>query len=409
MTRDEFRGMAIALESYHDIFSALWEMGMPVFTESIKTAAIVFSSSGEPIQFLFNPNFWEDLPSYDREFVVCHEMLHVILNHGFRSVNLPVQNIANIAADLAVNHLLVARFGFVRELLRDWENLVWVETVFRDSSSIPPATLTFEEYYELIRRSFRVRFCGLTDEHLFLPGTGSGSLSNPRAAREVDSLLQDLGSGLLADLISQLGREAEKTVERGDQMVGITMKVSQPPLPKVPWESIVRRQCKRNSEPHSIPGWVFPDRRFSGVHGVLPPGFSMTSNRQRENRRQKCVFFIDASGSVWDFRDRFFAVAASLPEKEYEIVLCSFDCSVYLLDLAKPEVKGGGGTSFAILENWLLQKHQGAYPDVVFVLTDGGGDVVKPKMPERWHWLLTVDYRQYIPAGSATYFLSNFD
>lgn len=408
MTRDEFRGMAIALEGYHDIFSSLWEMGMPVFTESITTAAIVFSSSGEPIQFLFNPKFWEELPRYDRDFVVCHEMLHVILNHGFRSVNLPDQDIANIAADLAVNHLLISRFGFVRELLRDWENLVWVDTVFRDSSSIPPSTLTFEEFYELIRRSFRVRFCALADQHLFLPDAGAGSLSNPRAAKEVDALLQDLGSGLLEDLISELGREAERTVGRGDQIVGITMKVAQPVPPKIPWESIVRRQCKRSSEPRKVPGWVFPDRRFAGVHGVIPPGFSTSSGQQSEKHRQKCVFFIDASGSVWDLRNRFFAVAASLPEKEYEVILCSFYCSVYLLDLAKPEIKGGGGTSFAILEKWIVSELRGAYPDVVFVLTDGMGDLVRPKMPERWHWLLTMDYRQCVPSGSAVHLLSNF-
>ncbi len=408
MTREEFRGMAIALEGYHDIFSTLWEMGMPVFTDSVSTAAIVFSSSGEPIQFLFNPEFWAELPGYDREFVVCHEMLHVILNHGFRSVSLPEQNVANVAADLTVNHLLVSRFGFVRELLRDWESLVWVETVFRDSSSIPPSTLTFEEFYELIRRSFRVRYCRLADEHLFLPGTNSGSLSNPRAAKEVDALLQDLGSVLLEDLAAQLGREAEKTVQRGDDIVGLTMKVAQPVPPKIPWEAIVRRRCKPSSEPRVVPGWVLPDRRFTAVTGILPPGFSTLTGRHHEKRRQKCVFFLDASGSVWDLRDRFFAVAASLPEKEYEVVLCSFDCSVYLLDIKKPEVKGGGGTSFAILEKWIVSKLGGAYPDVVFVLTDGMGDVVRPKLPERWHWPLTMNYRQCIPAGSATYLLSNF-
>ena len=120
------------------------------------------------------------------------------------------------------------------------------------------------------------------------------------------------------------------------------------------------------------------------------------------------MFFIDASGSVWDLRDRFFAVAASLPEKEYEVVLCSFDCSVYLLDMKNPEVRGGGGTSFTILENWIVNKLGGIYPDVVFVLTDGVGDRVHPKKPERWHWLLTMDYRHCIPSGSATYLLSNF-
>ena len=41
--------------------------------------------------------------------------MHVILNHGHRSKDSKNKNAANVAMDIVVNHLLVDRFGFIRE------------------------------------------------------------------------------------------------------------------------------------------------------------------------------------------------------------------------------------------------------------------------------------------------------
>ena len=42
-------------------------------------------------------------------FVICHEMLHIILNHGKRSKNTLSENkiAANMALDIVVNHSLI--------------------------------------------------------------------------------------------------------------------------------------------------------------------------------------------------------------------------------------------------------------------------------------------------------------
>jgi predicted metal-dependent peptidase len=128
--------------------------------------------------------------------------------------------------------------------------------------------------------------------------------------------------------------------------------------------------------------------------------------------RQDCLFFLDASGSTWDMRDRFFALAQTLPSKHFNVELCSFDAEVYRLDIRRPEVIGGGGTSFSVLESWIQTQiqlgHRSKYPDVVIVLTDGLGDVVRPAHPERWHWLLTTSERNCIPRQCTVLRLSQY-
>src|SRR4051812_38321676 len=86
-------------EPPHALFYQCWQMGKPTFTDQVETAAVAFNKDGDYIDFLFNPEFWAGLSHYDRLFVVCHECLHVILNHGHRSKNATDKYRANKALD----------------------------------------------------------------------------------------------------------------------------------------------------------------------------------------------------------------------------------------------------------------------------------------------------------------------
>lgn len=408
----EFRTISRRLESYHDLFRALWEIGEPLFTRQIGTAAIVFSGSGKPLRFLFNPDFWRELPDHDREFVICHEMLHAVLNHGFRFVGLESKLLANVAADLAVNHLLVAQFGFIRELLQDWEQACWVETVFAGTGAKLPATnLTMEEYYRLCVANPNITLVEGPDEHQFESGGGLGSLLNARAAAEVDMVLSDMGAEITQDVAARLGEEARVITQRGTQARGAWCAV--PPIkpPKVAWEKVIHRRLSSARQVGESAGWVHPARRFASFTELTLPG-TIESRVRTHKGRQDCLFFLDASGSTWDMRDRFFALAQSLPSKHFRVELCSFDAEVYRLDIRRPEIIGGGGTSFSVLESWIQTQiqlgHLPKYPDVVIVLTDGLGDVVHPAFPERWHWLLTTSERNCIPRQCTVLRLSQY-
>ena len=417
LTQDEFSALTRHLESFHELFCALWKVGEPIFTLSIRTAAIVFDSKGKPLKFLFNPVFWKKLPGYDREFVVCHEMLHVVLHHGFRGLEMRDHDAANVAADLVVNHLLVNKFGFIRELLQNWQTLCWVDTVFSpEGRGIPRNNLTMEEYYMLLMNGYQIQLGDLVDEHHFKQGP-VGSLSNTKAAREVEASMGQLSSVDALDAIEKLGTDVQIAMERGQHPLGAWTRVKPQRVAKVPWEDIIRARLPKQRQHEQVPGWVMPSRRFEGAEGMLAPGL-MEPQIPTQDAIIRCVMFLDASGSTWEYRNRFFALAQSLSPKRYQVDICSFDTEVYLLDIKKPEIAGGGGTSFAAIEAWLIERERAGretrkprscrYPDAVIVITDGYGGPIRPKYPERWHWLLTTRYDGDIPRLSSKYLLSDF-
>ncbi len=410
LQRHEFREIACRLETFHELFRALWDLGEPVFTETIDTAAVAFDSEGAPLRFLFNPAFWEELPTYDRDFVICHEMLHAVLNHGFRGLGLTNHAVANVAADIAVNHLLVSRFGFIRELLRDWSSICWVDTVFNSrTESLPATNLTMEEYYALLMSRKNVQLRALVDEHFFRDGQ-EGSLNNEKAASELEARLSDLDPEVRRGVGAMLGAEGKAQPVCGTQQLGAWCRVEPVLSRPVPWEKIVRSRIVRPADPDPADGWVIPPRRLGAAEELITVG---TMERQQWTKGvQRCVFFLDASGSTWELRDRFFGLALSLPVSQFLVELCSFDTEVYPLDIKRPEVCGGGGTSFDALERWLLARTAGPiitpYPDVVIVLTDGMGGPIEPRYPKRWHWLLTECMFDYIPKMSVIYLLRKF-
>lgn len=116
-----------------------------------------------------------------------------------------------------------------------------------------------------------------------------------------------------------------------------------------------------------------------------------------EKAKLKVHFYLDTSGSCWHLKDRFFSIASSLPKHRFEVQLFCFDTVVVPTDLEGRKIHGGGGTSFVVLEQYIQHliaksKIEGgkkvAYPDAVWVLTDGYGDQVKVEKPENWYWFI---------------------
>lgn len=114
LTNAEFGRIAQTLDGFHGVFYQFWKMGKPFFTNMVPTAAVSFNKEGVYTNFLFNPKFWAALNFRQRMFVIAHECLHVILNHGRRATLTPNRSMANIAMDLVVNHMLVNKFSFTR-------------------------------------------------------------------------------------------------------------------------------------------------------------------------------------------------------------------------------------------------------------------------------------------------------
>src|SRR4051812_48908329 len=59
LSLQEFYALSRELETKHSIFYQLWELGRPVFTRDVETAAVGFDKAGACYLFMFNPDFWK--------------------------------------------------------------------------------------------------------------------------------------------------------------------------------------------------------------------------------------------------------------------------------------------------------------------------------------------------------------
>ena len=143
------------LACHHSVFYKIVEIGKPSFTDSIPTAAVQFDKEGKFINFLFNEKFWETCDDYKKMFVICHEALHIVLQHGSRFLEGVNNKISNIAMDVVVNHSLVRDFGFIKEDVDPNSEYCWVDTVFKDKKYLGfpyPDDESTEFYYNEIEK-----------------------------------------------------------------------------------------------------------------------------------------------------------------------------------------------------------------------------------------------------------------
>ena len=84
LQNEDYQNILLKPQDFHAIFYSSWKMSKPFFSDTISTACVTFDKEGNFLKFIFNKSFWDDCSEYERLFVICHETLHVILNHGIR-------------------------------------------------------------------------------------------------------------------------------------------------------------------------------------------------------------------------------------------------------------------------------------------------------------------------------------
>ncbi|MBS1722450.1 MAG: hypothetical protein JSS66_05525 [Armatimonadetes bacterium] len=426
------------LENKHALFYMIWEMGLPVFTRDLPTAAVVFDPEtiDRPFGWYFNPDFWESLDDYTRAFILGHESLHILFNHIKRH-NLKRRftinedgsvwddhQVANIAQDIVINHALVNYFGFVRDRVKDWKEACWVDTIWPDRTDIPDDEC-FEYYYDLLKQDpGKCKSQKLMDIHDYfdLPEEVRKEIE-----KKLNKQLTVEEKKKIKDLIEQHvvgGPDGDASTEQeahgkqaGTEALGAWIFVEKPKVVKKPkWETIVRNKVRliMREQYGEVEQWAQRQRNHESLPRDLKlpaemEDFDMVVNKAKID----LVFFLDASGSCTGFTDRFFKAATSVPDKVFKIHLCSFDTRVYELDIRVPKMQGGGGTAFDIMEDYIQASIKSGkmkrYPDAVFVITDGYGSQVNPQIPDRWFWFMTENYRHCIPAKSHVFMLNEFE
>lgn len=403
ISSQEWTDLSWRLEQHHALFYQLWQLGKPILCEDYPTTAVRFNEDGDLLEFVFNPSYWSALNGESRAFAIAHECLHLILQHGTRISSIIQKQdpqelqLCNLAIDVVVNHLLINSFGFSRPNIFNSQSLCWIDTVFPENSSISEDQ-SFEYYYSKIKELFE-------GEKSIPPGSAlddHSALQSPGAQKILEAAVERLTGGERESLYSSVGSEAACCLA----------KVDIKPKIKRSWETVAVKPKIRKDSFIDIEQWVKQPRRLS----LLNSSLLLPSNSEDSRRFPELIdvwMFLDASGSCWNIKGRLCQAAASLNPRKFKVKLHSFDSQVYELKFGSSEIRGSGGTCFSVIEKFIRDKtidDDIAYPDAVFVLTDGYGDHLLPKYPERWHWFLTrISSKEFIPKKSHCYYLADFE
>lgn len=409
---EEFFAIARKLEKHHAIFAQLWNVSFPEFTKEIPTAGVYFDKEGNTIAFKINPDFWDTLTDIEKEFVISHECLHVILYHGFRINNLKPEQLqnANIALDLVVNHLLVENYLFDREAVDPHKKYIWKDVVFKDDVQLEENSNYFERFYNLVKDQNNLKGSGYNslDDHSELVSFNNAAfdsfIKENISAHDLSSFKEKIFPHVkdLKDQMKEVGVDPGSTWRT----------YSAPYVPKPKWETVIKQWVRKHSFDIEETQWAKKNRRFSNIS--IPDMFLPFDDEVELEERKKIDvwFFQDTSGSCVHLAERFFKAANTLPKERFNVRMFCFDTKVYETSLASGKLYGFGGTSFSCIEEYIqnqIRKSEVAYPKAVFVITDGYGDSVDLQYPQNWYWFLSTDFKDLIPDACNIFNLSDFE
>lgn len=391
----EFDRVVLHLLRFHSVFHTLWRVGRPVFDDSVPTAAIKFDREGNALLFVFNEEFWNSLDDYTRAFIICHECLHIILNHSARAKGMDPE-IANIAMDVAVNHSLVNNFGFNRESVTDANNYCWVDTVF---DRPVPESMSFEQYYMMLVNN-EPPSVTLVDQHFDDEGESHAGGKD----------FEDLICGELSDRLQQRELDTLRSKVRDGAFPGGAGSPGDPLIPGTSSHTFTSSSVTRHFWDKMLekindavqyelrPQFVFKQRRLS----LLSPDFAMPHEHEVEkllHTKLPLYLYLDCSGSCYHEKNRFFDLAMTIDQKTYAIELFSRTTIVekmQRLDNGKYiSTATDGSDDFSAIERHIqecLKNGTVKQHPIVIHLTDGfdcSRYVVQPSRPDLWFWLIT--------------------
>jgi predicted metal-dependent peptidase len=320
-----------------------------------------FATDGKVI--LYNPDFAKALDdgkvenTKEKQWVLAHEILHVILSHLSRRGNRDI-NKWNIAVDYAVNSILNKEFGFVPDgALFDckYENMS-AEQIYSLLPDIKKQNGCFHgvnsDFEISINKKGNVKINGKKvkkyDEHKDIKGTKT----------EIEDLEKEWKV--------QTVKAYQQAKMQGKLPAGMDIFIDNFLAPKVDWRTMMKQFIVSTAK--SDYRWLPPNRRHLYNDIYLP---SLTGECLND-----VVVIIDNSGSTVEFQQRFFSECNGLLQQydmNLHLIVVDVEINSYKVytkgDVIDKSYKGAGGTDLRVAFDYILEK--GINPTVVVCLTDG--------------------------------------
>ena len=324
------------------------------------------TAATDGLKFYYNSRFIMMLKPKEVEFLVAHEVLHVVYDHMGRRNHRDPQ-IWNIADDYAVNADLKRH--------KVGQFITTVPCLYEQKYDGKPAE---EIYDDLMKNVQKININDLIDQMIddHLDGDeqdgdgdgdgdqeGKGKGKRPKMSpEERERARQEIKQAIL---------NAAQSAEAGSLPLGVERLVRQVTDPVMPWRELI--QTNLTSAIRTDFSWMRPSRRGWHMDAIMP---GMTPGEEID-----VVVAIDMSGSISNKQAQAFLgeVGGMMDAFDgYKVHVFCFDTDIYnpadftsenmdTIDGYEPQ--GGGGTDFDAIFDYL--KREGNVPKRLIVFTDG--------------------------------------
>ena len=314
------------------------------------------------VRFYYNSRFVMMLKQKEVEFLVAHEVLHLVYDHIGRRDNRDPE-IWNVANDYAVNADL--KHHSIGEFIKTVPCLYEAKYHGKPSEEI---------YDDLMKNAKKINLSDLIDklldEHMDdQEGEGEGEGDGDRKSKrpkmspeERERARQEMKQAIIA---------AAHAAEAGTLPLGVARMIDDMTTHVMPWRELIQTNLTSCIKVNY--SWQRPSRKGWHSDAVLP---GMTPGEEID-----VAVFIDLSGSISKEQAKDFVseVAGMIGSFDgFKLYIACFDTEVYNPQSFSSEnmdtidgyqLDGGGGTDFTCIFTHL--KDQGVQPARLIVFTDG--------------------------------------
>lgn len=280
------------------------------FTTSIDRACVQFTNDGK-VTLLINPDFWNDLNTPQKKWLLEHEILHIVYKHDLLSREFNNKNLFNIAADMEINQYL--NYG---------DRILDSVDINDNKYSEFPIKAGTKKYYQLLKE---IDDPGEADDHKW-----SDNISNSFLNSQIEYLVQKSVKDSKEKSIGSIPGKALELVNEIERKKN-----------KINWRVEIKRYGNSKVSSHIKPTKYRESRRYSGLPGL------------KRKRTKNILVAIDTSGSVSSKELEAFLVEINgLLRSNVQITIIQVDteisdiCHIKKSVINEFEIKGRGGTSF---------------------------------------------------------------
>jgi len=320
------------------------------------------TAATDGLKFYYNSRFIMMLKPKEVEFLVGHEVLHVVYDHMGRRNDRDPQ-IWNIADDYAVNADLKRH--------KVGQFITTVPCLYESKYDGKPAE---EIYDDLMKNVQKISIDDLVDQMIddHMDGDGEDGdgedgdkqgKGRPKMSQEErDRARQEMKQAII---------QAAQSAEAGTLPKGVERLIKDATDPVMPWRELI--QTNLTSAIRNDYSWMRPSRRSWHMDAIMP---GMTPGEEID-----VVVSLDMSGSISDKQATAFLgeIAGMMNSFDgYKVHVFCFDTSTYnpqdfdsenMDSIEEYEPQGGGGTDFDCIFDYL--KENAIEPKRLIVFTDG--------------------------------------